>query len=531
MFGFFKRRERLAGRIERLIESDLDKAASVFAEYRRDIRAGEASKISARLRHALDARDNNEYLSRALAEEAITPAAAGELLEVYEAAGYVTPDQYSMHYRHIVEAYRREFVRLLEDPNVEHFDYFRRLDSYRSAGHLSEHELADLEGLLEAKINPQLAARRLFDRARTSPDEDLQEDLLHRYLMEFVGFADFPEAASLYLSHKINDLWIELPTVRTARIAAGAVHTLNNLLEAYLPYTSDLSLTVPIDKIVHEFRVLAKDFKPEPDAVRPITPQHIHHRVVVVKKLDGVAGGYEEERNSLFSKGAKGRVQAVRDDFVFVEHGGDCLPYSRIWKFEAFQGSPFAQVRPDSSFAVWRQEEVGLVRRKRVSPIFTHQYRDAVNRMAELLEAHRAHNPPPTSVPVTGDVRLPPAGPAPACPRSPGGSITPASASDQALLPRPTVGCDVHHGTLGSRTRHGRPRSVRPTLEHPVRASFGRASRGSRILHPLRSSCGKHRRSWPVRETHSGCPRLDPALRPGSGLGPALGHAGIRISP
>ena len=392
MFSLFRRKERLAAQIEQQLEGDLDSGVAMLAENRRRLRTEDGVRLNARARHLLDARDANQYLSKALAEETIAPTAAFELLEAYDAAGYIHPDQFEMHRRHIFDAHRREFVQVLGSSSTDRFDYFRLLDSYRAAGFLTETELQDLEHLLEAKLNPAMAARRLFARAQTTADDELQELRLRRYLSEFPGFPDYAEAASLYLSLKIDSLWKSLPQVRSARKATMAMHGLNNLLEAYLPHTSDLGLAVPINQIVADFRGLVRSFKPEADPDKPITPEHINRIVVVVKKDPGEPGGYHEERNGLFSVGAKGRVKAVRPEVVLVEHRGDGIPYTRAWELEAFRGTRFARLRPNSPLAAWGQEEVGLRKSSRASPVFVHQFRAAVTRMATLLEKHRTDN-------------------------------------------------------------------------------------------------------------------------------------------
>ena len=417
MFSFFRRRQDLAESVERMLPGDLDVAAEYFSANRHRLRSDDQARLAARIRHLMDARDANQYLSKALAEEAISPTAAFELLEANEAAGYVSGEQYEMHRRHIFDAHRREFVSLLSSDALSRFDYFRLLDSYRAAGYLVEDELRDLEHLLETKLNPEMAARRLFAAARTTVDDEQQEQMLRRYLTEFVDYPDFPKAASLYLSIKIDELWKVLPGIRSARRATIAVNSLNNLLLAYLPHTSDLGLTVPIAQIVSDFRELSGEFKPEPDAERPITPEHINRIVVVVAKNAGVAGGYEEDRNQFFSVGAKGRVRAVRPTRVIVEHKGDGIPYADNWEIAEFQGTRFARLRPGGPNAAWSQEEVGLLHSRRASPIFVHQFREAVKAMSELLEQHRADHPGAwipnedvTEVPVPSerDLALPP---------------------------------------------------------------------------------------------------------------------------
>ncbi|MGD8728982.1 MAG: hypothetical protein PVF90_04725, partial [Gemmatimonadota bacterium] len=247
---------------------------------------------------------------------------------------------------------------------------------------------------LDTKLNPEMAARRLFARARTTVDLELQEERLARYLTEFEGHADYPEAASLYLSLKIHEVWDDLPQIRYAREATYRVHELNNLLKAYLPYTSDLGDSVPIERMVHEFFGMASDFHALPDVEEPITEQHLNRRVVVVEKLDGGTGSYRAERNGFVSVGAKGRVRAVTTELVAVSHSHAGFPYSRNWEFEELRGSKYQKLQRNSSVAVWAQSEVGLLENTKPSPVFVHQFKEAVRRTEELLQQHREANPP-----------------------------------------------------------------------------------------------------------------------------------------
>ncbi len=389
MFWFARRRAEAAERIEALVESDLDRAVEELSARRGRLDPDDEARLAGLVRSRLQAREHVEYLSRALAEGTISPAASLELLETYREAGYTTEAQFEMLRRHGYEAHRRELAELLASPIASSADYFRLLDTYERSGYLNRAELAELRDLVDHKVNPALAAQRLFATARTTLDLDLQEELLERYLMEFDGFPEYGEAASLYLALRIDQLWKRLPTVRYAREAAVAVHDFNGLLAAFLPFTGDLSTAVPFDRIVRDFLQLAGDFKPEPDVEGPITVKHLRRQVVVAMKKDAEEGSYEYERNQFVSVGAKGRVAAVRADRVCVIHQGKGLPYSRSWPQPEFKGSHFSQMHPDSSRACWDQDELGLVRHRTPSPVFVHQYREAVRRMGELLEQHR----------------------------------------------------------------------------------------------------------------------------------------------
>ncbi len=394
MFRFLHRREELARKLESLIRDDLDRAVEEFAAQRRRLRADDRTRLATTLRRRLQARDSIDFLSRGLAEGTITAVAASELLETYQEAGYLEDAELEMLRRHVVDAYRRELTELLRDDHLTSSDYFSAVDSYRAVGYLSEAELEVLQGLIDAKLDPALAARRLFAAARTQPALDLQEEMLERYLLEFEGFPDFPEAASLYLSLRIDHLWKVLPAVRYAREAVIAVHELNSLLIAHLPYTDDISDEIPVDRIVQDFMRLAGEFKPEPDIDGTITARHLRRGVVIASKQDAPEGTYEHERNSLVSIGAKGRVVAARENRVMVSLQGSGLAYSRSWPQPAFKGTQYAKIHPKSSLASWAQSELGLVKHRRPSPVFVHQYREAVKRMADLLEQHRKDNTP-----------------------------------------------------------------------------------------------------------------------------------------
>lgn len=394
LLDLFGRGRRDAEAVERLLEVDLDRAAEQFEIVRSRLDEGDSSRLAALLRFRLAAREHVDYLSRALAEGTVAATAACELLEAYEDAGYVTTEQFDMLRRHAFAAHRREVLQLLATPDSTRSDYFRALDAYRAAGYLSSQELAELEELLDTKLNPELAARRLFASARTTADPALQEERLRRYLSEFEGFPHYPDAASLYLSIKIHEAWDELPGIRYAREATAVVLELNNLLEAYLPYTADLSSTVPIERITHEFFGMASEFEPLPDVEEPITELHLNRRVVVVHKADGEPGSYRSERNGLVPVGAKGRVKGVRGDLVVVSHSRRGLPYTQGWTFEEFTGSSFGKIQRGSSLAVWSQSEVGLLENHQPSPVFVHQFKEAVKDMKELLERHREDRPP-----------------------------------------------------------------------------------------------------------------------------------------
>ena len=394
MKSLFGRKKALAAELERLMETDLDAAAERLFSHRGRLRRVDASRLEATVRRRMEAREHRNYLSKVLAEGAISATAACELLEAYEDAGYVTARQFDMLRRHAFEAHRREVLALLADPNSTRFDYFRTIDGYRAAGYLGEQELQALGHLLDVKLNPGIAARRLFAEAKTTLDLDSQEELLQRYLVEFEGFGDYPEVASLYVSLKIHQLWEMLPGVRFAREATRAVHELNNPLTAYLPHTSDLSNTVPIERIVSDFYALAGEFKPQPDPDRPIAERHLNQRVVVVEKIAGAPGSYESERNEFVSVGAEGRVRAVRGSKVIVSHKGSGFPYSRSWAQSEFAATKHARLQRLSTLAVWDQSEIGLVQNRKPSPVFVHQFREAVRTMSKLLEKHREDNPP-----------------------------------------------------------------------------------------------------------------------------------------
>ena len=388
-----KRRKEAADRIEGLLDSDLDGAAEELARERHRLARPDAARLTEAIQHRIDAREHRHYLTRALAESRITPEAAFELLTTYREAGHVNEEQAASFRRQILDAHRREILDLLGDPSKGRFDYFRAIDAYRAAGHLSEEELRGLEELLDAKLNPGMAARRLFARARTTRTLGVQEDLLHRYLVEFEGFPDYPEAASLYLSLRIHRLWEVLPGIRSARDATLAVYELNNVLQAYVPYTANIEETVPVNRIVHEFMTHASNFKPESDDVAQITEEHLNRKVVVVDKHPGSPGSYTSERNGLVSMGAEGRVKAVRARRVMVDHRRP-VGYTSGWSQPAFKGSPFATLRKDSSLAVWDTAELGLVQSSGPSPIFVHQFKEAVHEMASLLERHRTDHAP-----------------------------------------------------------------------------------------------------------------------------------------
>ena len=390
MFGFLRRhRDREVAEIEALIESDLDQGFARFVSTRSRLTHEAADRLGEALRRRLEGREHEAYLARALAEGAIGPTASLELLEAYRDAGYVTDERAEMHRRHAIDAHRRELLALMARPDTGRFEYFQLLDGYRTSGYLTEDELRALYGIVEAKLNPEAAAKRLFAEAQVALDPELQAELLHRYLMRFQGAEDYAVAASQYLALRVDLQWRRLHRLTSARDATRQIHELNSLLEAYLPHTSDLSEYVPIDQIVEDFHAHARHFDAEPGADDLITEEDVSRRVVVVAKHDGSDGSYREERNRLVPMGATGRVRAVKGDKVLVRHAGPGLEYSRSWPLPPMDGVRKVAIPRDSDLALWDQDEVGLMNPRRPSPVFVHQYQAAVETMARILERHR----------------------------------------------------------------------------------------------------------------------------------------------
>lgn len=389
MFGFFRRRRQRAERIGALLETDIDRAAEELAANKGRIDADDFGRLSGLVRQKLQARDHVDYLSKAVAERTISATAACELIETYSEAGYLDSPTMSRLRRHAFEAHRREVESIMISPTASASDYYTLIDGYRAAGYLNGEELRELERMLDVKLNPAMAASRLFAEIRVTLDQETQGELLDRYLKEFEGFPDYPEAASLLLALRLDELWKVLPTLRHAREAAVAIHEINNLLVAYLPYTGDIADNVPVEELVKDFLSHASDFKPEPDVEGPITVRHLRRSVVVAEKHEAEEGTYEHERNQLISIGAKGRVVAVRENRLIVAHGVRGLPYSKSWPQPDFEGSQYAVLHPKSSLAAWRQDEIGLVKHRTPSPVFVHQFKEAVRTMEELLDRHR----------------------------------------------------------------------------------------------------------------------------------------------
>lgn len=376
------------------MESDLERAAEELAAHRHRLRRSDAGRLSGILRSRIHAREQVEYLTRGLAEGTISATSGCELLTAYLEAGYVDEEQFQVLRRSVFEAHRRELMALLSDDTSDAPEYFRQLDAYRAAGYLSEQELAELEQLLDAKLNPAKAASRLFAKARVSLDVEEQEALLLRYLMEYEGFADYGAAASEYLALKIDQVWEVLPTVRYARSAVVLIHELNSLLVAYLPYTNDIGESVPSDQIVGDFLALANGFEAEPDVDGPITVNHLRQKAIVTSQRPAEKGTYEAERNRLIGEGAEGRVVAVRPMKVTMSLVGRSLGYTKIWRIREFDGSQYSHIHPGSSLSCWDQAEVALKPDARPSPVFVHQYREAVKRMSRLLSKHREDRSP-----------------------------------------------------------------------------------------------------------------------------------------
>ncbi len=389
--GWFSRKAAvgLPGQIETLLEEDLDRAADRFAAVRHRLDRRDRERLAEAIRRRLEGREHQGWLARSLAEGSISPTAALELIETYEEAGYLTPEQSAMHRRHAFEGHRRELISLITAEGTDRADYFQLLDGYRSAGYLGQPELGELERLIEERLNPELAARRLFAEAQVSVDPGLQSELLYRYLMQFRGFEDYAHAASQYLGLRIDRQWRQLHQLTSARQATLQVQELNSLLASYLPHTSDLGEYVPIEQIVDDFLSHARDFDPEPGADDLITPEDIDRRVVVVAKHAGEEGSYRHDRNRLIAIGLTGRVVAVGKDQVLVQHPGPGFAYERSWPLPTLEGTRSVMIPRTSDLALWEQDEIGPMNPRRPSPVFVHQYRAAVRTMASYLEKHR----------------------------------------------------------------------------------------------------------------------------------------------
>lgn len=392
MFRFRRGHAALVREIEELVDMDLDRAASRLSSARAELKIDDFTRLASILERRIAAREHHAYLARSLAEGTIGPTAALELLETYEQAGFVTAEQADRHRRHALEAHRREVMDLLAQNGTDRFDYFRLLDSYAAAGYLTGSELTELRHLIDAKLNPALAARRLFAEAQVAVDPDMQTELLRRYLMEFQGFEDHPHAASLYLSLRIDGHWRRLGQITSARQATLAIQELNSLLYAYLPHTSDLGDYVPIERIVQDFHAHARDFDPELGADDLVTEDDLSRRVAVVAINPAVPGSYQQDRNRIIEIGATGRVRAVQGDSVLVEHAGAELLYSRSWPLPPLEDYRLVRIPKRSYLALWSQSEIGMLNPRRPSPVFVHQYQAAVRRMAQFLDEHREDN-------------------------------------------------------------------------------------------------------------------------------------------
>ncbi len=394
--GLFSRNPgaELSGQIERLLEEDLDRAADRFAAVRDRLDRRDRERLAESIRRRLEGREHQAWLARSLAEGRVGPTSALELIETYEEAGYLTPEAAEMHRRHAFEAHRRELISLMASPGTERADYFQLLDGYRAAGYLGDPELTELEQVIEARLNPQLAARRLFAEAQVAVDPGRQAELLYRYLVQFQGFEDYHHAASQYLGLRIDQQWRRLHQLASARQATRQVQELNSLLASYLPHTSDLGEYVPIEQIVDDFLEHARDFDPEPGADDLITPEDIDRRVVVVSKRTGSDGSYEEDRNGLIAVGRTGRIIAASEDHILVQHPGPGFEYRRSWPLPTLEGTRLVMIPRTSDLALWTQEEVGPMNPRRPSPVFVHQYRSAVRAMADYLDRHREDHSP-----------------------------------------------------------------------------------------------------------------------------------------
>jgi hypothetical protein len=388
----FSRKRRLAAEIQALLDTDPESAIEVFAENRSRLRRRDAARLDAEVRHLEDARENRAFLAKGLADGSIKPAAGFELLQVFREAGHVTDDEAQVLRQSVVAAHRAEMESLLDNSERGATDYYRRLDSYRTAGYLTRGELGELERMVEEHLNPRLAARRLFADAQLAHDPKRQAELLLRYLIEFSDHPEFADAASLYVALQVDRLWKALPRFRSARTARVAVLELNGLLKEYLPYTADIADTVPINRMVDEFMKQAGKFRATPDPTAVITTEHLDRSVEIMTKDGPLDSMYEQERNSYIRVGAVGRVRAVSGDLVLVEFRGKDFGYSQNWRFEAFADTPYQRLPRHTNLSLWHTSELGLISQRKPSPVEVHQYKRAVETMQDLLEAHRIDN-------------------------------------------------------------------------------------------------------------------------------------------
>jgi hypothetical protein len=390
----FTRKRQLADDIRTLLDSDLDAALEAFTANARRLRRRDAARLGAEIRRLEDARENREFLVKGLADGSIAPASGFELLQVFKQAKYLTEDEAQQLRHNVVAAHRAELAALLDQPDRQPSDYYRRLDTYRSAGFLTRGELGEFERMVEDHLNPRLAARRLFADAQLAHDPARQAELLRRYLVEFPGHAEFAAAASLYVAGQLDQLWKALPKIRSARTARVAVLELNSLLQEYLPYTADIADTVPINRVVDDFLKHASRFRATPDPAKPITMEHLDSPVEVMRK-DGTDGPYQQERNAYIRVGSVGSVRAVRGESVVVDFKGREFGYSERWTFDELADTPYHVLPRQTSLSVWHNDELGLVSQGKPSPVQVHQYKQAVMQMRDLLEAHRVDHTPP----------------------------------------------------------------------------------------------------------------------------------------
>lgn len=87
MFDPFGKKRRRVEELERLIDEDLDAAASRLVSLRSGLGASDAAGLEEVVRRRLEAREHVTYVSKALAEGTISATAACELLETYDDAG------------------------------------------------------------------------------------------------------------------------------------------------------------------------------------------------------------------------------------------------------------------------------------------------------------------------------------------------------------------------------------------------------------------------------------------------------------
>ncbi len=280
------------------------KAAKVLLDKKgRLLKAEDQTELAQKLDFTFEGMEHRTDLREALEEEIISPEQYVDLFNSYNAAGYFNRDQEADFKRRILEQHKRFVSQMLQREKDEQ-TYSKMLNSFRTQRFLTEGEIGELEQMVNDKLYPAGAASRLFTEAVGSKNTKREEGLLERYLTKFEGHDDFARAANRYIALNVGDLWKRLSSLGSPRDATLAVEGLNAILTKYVDQTSSADDTIPITRVVEDFKAHSQTFSNKIDEETDINVKH-NGRAVEITSLggNGLVGDYVRERNGYVKRG------------------------------------------------------------------------------------------------------------------------------------------------------------------------------------------------------------------------------------